>query len=303
MRSPNIDAANGGLAGWWREPGHDKVKESEQARDSASDEIFRRVVSGLVLAVVAVATAITGGALFMLLWLGAAIGVFWEWTGIIAPDALTLRLFAGAALVLAGAALYAGGIGAAVAAVAAGVIAAALLGPRQRRIWGAAGMVYSATLLLAPVLLRRDPQFGRTAILFLFAVVWATDICAYFVGRRIGGPKLAARISPRKTWSGACGGIMGAVAAGLVVIHLTGDIAVLPMGLIAVALSIAAQGGDLLESAVKRRFCVKDASQIIPGHGGLMDRLDGFLAAVGVAALVGLARGGFEAPGRGLLLW
>jgi phosphatidate cytidylyltransferase len=301
MPSPNTGGANGGSAGSWRGPDRDIVNESGQNQDPG--ELGRRVASGLVLTVVAVATTMIGGALFALLWVGAAIGIIWEWTGIVAPGALALRLVAGAVLLLAGAALYAGEIGAAVAALAAGVIAAAVLGPRERRIWAAAGVVYSAALFLAPVLLRGDPQFGRTAILFLFAVVWATDICAYFVGRRIGGPKLAAGISPGKTWSGACGGILGAVAVGLVVVRLAGDIALLPMGFIAVALSIVAQAGDLLESAIKRRFRVKDASRIIPGHGGLMDRLDGFLAAAGVAALVGLARGGLEAPGRGLLLW
>jgi phosphatidate cytidylyltransferase len=301
MPSPNTDAANGGSAGWWCEPGHDDVTELGQAQDPY--ELGRRVASGLVLSVTAVVTAIIGGVPFLLLWTAAAIGVVWEWTGIIAADALPMRLFAAAPLLLAGVALYAGGIGAAITAIGAGLVGSALFAPRECRIWAGAGVVYSAILLLAPVLLRADPQFGRTAILFVFAVVWATDICAYFIGRRIGGPKLAAQISPGKTWSGACGGIMGAVAAGLMVVHLAGDIAVVPMGLIAVAFSIVAQAGDLFESGIKRRFCVKDAGHIIPGHGGLMDRLDGFLAAVGVAALLGLARGGLEAPGRGLLLW
>ena len=273
----------------------------DRAREG--NELAKRVASGLILIAVAAATAAIGGALFVLLWVGAAIGVFWEWTGIVASGALVVRFIGGGALMAAGALLYVDMIGVAITALVTGSFFAALLGPRERRIWVAAGLVYSAVLLVSPILLRRDPEFGRVAILFLFAVVWATDICAYFIGRWIGGPKLAARISPRKTWSGAVGGIAGAVGCGLVVTHFAGDAAVFPMGLVAAALSIVAQAGDLLESGIKRSFHVKDASQIIPGHGGLMDRLDGFLAAAGVAALVGLARGGFETPGRGLLLW
>ena len=128
------------------------------------------------------------------------------------------------------------------------------------------------------------PQFGFVAIIFLFAVVWATDIAAYFVGRAIGGPKLAPRVSPNKTWSGAIGGLRGRRAgsgAGRAVQRrrrLRWSAVV-----VAIALSIAAQAGDLFESAFKRRFGAKDASGLIPGHGGLMDRLDGFVAAAVLA--------------------
>ena len=158
-------------------------------------------------------------------------------------------------------------------------------------------------LLLAPILLRRDPALGFVAILFLFAIVWATDIAAYFAGRAIGGPKLWPAVSPKKTWSGAVGGTLGGVAAGLVVVKLRG-LAVAPvLVLVAFVLSVVAQAGDLLESAIKRHFGAKDASQLIPGHGGLMDRLDGFLTAAAAAVMVGLARGGLEGPARGLLVW
>ncbi len=153
------------------------------------------------------------------------------------------------------------------------------------------------------MVLRSDPEFGLPAVLFLFAVVWSTDILGYFVGRTIGGPRLAPHISPKKTWSGACGGALGALAAGIAVVYIAGGTALLPVACVAFVLSIASQAGDLFESAVKRRFGVKDASHVIPGHGGLMDRLDGFIAASGVAALVGIMRGGLDASARGLLLW
>jgi len=158
-------------------------------------------------------------------------------------------------------------------------------------------------VLLAPAALHRDQEFGVVAILFLFAVVWATDILGYFIGRAIGGPKLAPRISPNKTWSGACGGALGALAAGVAVVYVGTNAALLPAACTALLLSTVSQAAALFESAVKRRFGVKDASHMIPGHGGLMDRLDGFIVAAGMAALVGLIRGGPDASARGLLLW
>jgi phosphatidate cytidylyltransferase len=169
--------------------------------------------------------------------------------------------------------------------------------------WLAAGVGYAAVLLFAPLILRRDPVFGFAAIAFLFAVVWATDIVAYFCGRGLGGPKLWPAVSPKKTWSGGIGGTLGGLAAGVVTVKLLG-LSVTPMlVLVAGFLSVVAQAGDLLESAVKRYFGAKDAGSIIPGHGGVMDRLDGFLTAAGVAAMVGLIRGGLDAPARGLLVW
>jgi phosphatidate cytidylyltransferase len=172
----------------------------------------------------------------------------------------------------------------------------------QRALWVAAGILYAAVTAIAPVVLRGSVDFGFVAIVFLFAVVWTTDIAGYVVGRLVGGAKLWPAVSPKKTWSGAIGGIIGAVIAGSAVVHFSG----IPVGaviVLAAVLSIASQGGDLFESAIKRRFGVKDASHILPGHGGVMDRLDGFIVAALVAALIGLARGGLMQPGRGLLVW
>jgi phosphatidate cytidylyltransferase len=169
--------------------------------------------------------------------------------------------------------------------------------------WLAGGFAYAAVLLFAPLILRREPDLGLTAILFVFAIVWATDIVAYFVGRAFGGPKLWAAVSPKKTWSGALGGTLGGMAAGLVTVGLLGIRIAPALVIMALLLSVAAQAGDLLESAIKRHFHAKDSSQLIPGHGGLMDRLDGFLTAAAAAAMVGLIRGGLEGPARGLLVW
>jgi phosphatidate cytidylyltransferase len=184
-----------------------------------------------------------------------------------------------------------------------GVLAAAALAPAARRIWVAAGLPYAGAIGIAPIALRSGGDEGFLAILFVFATVWATDICAYFTGRAIGGPKLMPTVSPKKTWSGALGGTIAAVVAGLAVAKASGLAGWFAIAMLAVLLSVVAQAGDLFESFLKRKFGAKDSGHLIPGHGGLMDRLDGFVAASVVAALIGLARGGFEAPGRGLMVW
>src|SRR5262249_41794358 len=158
-----------------------------------------------------------------------------------------------------------------------GTLAAAALVPAERRIWVAGGIPYAGALAVAPVVLRSDGADGFLAILFLFATVWTTDIVAYFVGRAVGGPKLMPQVSPKKTWSGALGGMAGAVAMALVLAQAAALPSWFQIAMLAIVLSVLAQGGDLFESFLKRRFGAKDSSHLIPGHGGLMDRLDGFV--------------------------
>jgi phosphatidate cytidylyltransferase len=211
------------------------------------------------------------------------------------------------AMVLIGLGLPAGGMGAAaIGAIVAGSIVAAL--PRatdepSAPAWAAGGVIYAGALLIAPAMLRSDPRWGLTALLFLFANVWATDIFAYFCGRAIGGPLLWPRVSPKKTWSGAVGGLAGGVAVSVAVAYASGVGKLGIVGVMACVLSVLAQAGDLFESSVKRRFGAKDASRLIPGHGGLMDRLDGFIAAALAALLIGIIHQGMAAPARGLLVW
>jgi phosphatidate cytidylyltransferase len=254
------------------------------------------------MVVLAIAATVVGGWPFVLFWTALAVGVYWEWSSMVARQAKVPLIVGGAALLLAGALAGFGHIHYAAAVVAAGAVGVAVLVPR-RRIWSAGGVLYAAVLVLATVVLRRDLLLGSAAVFFLFAVVWATDILGYFVGRLVGGPKLAPRISPKKTWAGAIGGAVGAVVLGVGFISFAGYATLGSPALTALVLSIVSQGGDLLESAVKRRFGVKDASHVIPGHGGLMDRLDGFLAAAGVAALIGIVRAGPGAAAQGLLMW
>jgi phosphatidate cytidylyltransferase len=182
-----------------------------------------------------------------------------------------------------------------------GLAAVAVLSGEPRR-WAAAGFLYAAIAQMASVVVRLDRQEGLAALILVLLVVWATDIGGYFAGRAIGGPKLWPRVSPKKTWAGALGGFAAslAVSAGFVAF---GFGKVWPMLLLAAVLSIASQLGDLFESAVKRRFGVKDSSHIIPGHGGLLDRLDGFVAAIALAAIFGVLRGGVDGVGGALMVW
>jgi phosphatidate cytidylyltransferase len=276
---------------------------TDQTPSASTGDLGKRVASGIVMALLAVGVVVLGGWPFVLFWAAAAVGIFWEWSAIVAGGAVASRVVGVAALITAALAAGTGQIYVAVMALAAGAAAVAAACAPGRRGWGAAGVAYAGIVLIAPVALRRDRELGLLAMLFLFAVVWSTDILGYFVGRTVGGPRLAQRISPKKTWSGAGAGALGALAAGIAVVYIAGDPALLPATCVAFVLSIASQAGDLFESAVKRRFGVKDASHVIPGHGGLMDRLDGFIAASGVAALVGIMRGGLDASARGLLLW
>jgi phosphatidate cytidylyltransferase len=172
----------------------------------------------------------------------------------------------------------------------------------ERRIWVAAGFLYAAAAQIAAILVRMDPGHGLSALILILFVVWATDIGGYIAGRSIGGPKLWPRVSPNKTWAGAIGGFAASlvVASGFAAFKFGGTAPLLMLGAL---LSIAAQFGDLFESAVKRRFGVKDSGRIIPGHGGLLDRLDGFVAAIVLAAIFGLLRGGVDGVGHGLMVW
>jgi phosphatidate cytidylyltransferase len=274
------------------------------ARPPARSELTLRVVSSAVLAPLAVGLAYLGGWPFFVFWAIAAGGIFWEWRAILRDPGPTPKGLGECAIAVAGASAMIGRFGAAVLFLGLGVVVEAVIATTTMfRLWAAAGVIYAGSMLLACVLLRSDAQHGFVAIVFLFAIVWTTDILAYFVGRFVGGPKLWERVSPKKTWSGAVGGACGAVIAAFAVAyyaHLANPLAAAALALI---LSVASQGGDLFESAFKRRFGVKDAGHVIPGHGGIMDRLDGFLAAAVVAAVIGIARGGLEAPARGLLVW
>jgi phosphatidate cytidylyltransferase len=264
-----------------------------------------RVVSALVLVAAALATLYAGGKIFAIFWLLASCAILWEWEKLIGGARFTARLvMGGAALAAAAAFAGAGAAGFALLVLAAGAAIAAVLAQPGRRLWAAGGVLYAGVLVVSVCLLRESPKTGALAIAWLFALVWGTDVFAYFGGRIVGGPKLWTRISAGKTWSGALIGVFSGALLGLAVLRWGGAVGSSWPPLFAIGLvgAILAQIGDLFESAVKRSFGVKDSSRLIPGHGGVMDRLDGFIFASAFAALVGVLRGQFFVA-DGLFFW
>ena len=271
------------------------------AGEQSTRNLVMRVAAAVVLAPLAIAVAYAGGWLWTMLVTLTAIGLYFEWLMVVGARTPRLVTAGAAALAIAGLLLAAGRIDASILVLVVGLAGVMVVSP-ERRLWTATGFGYAAAAEVASVSVRHDQAHGFVALILILLVVWVTDIGGYFAGRGIGGPKLWPRVSPKKTWAGAIGGFAAslAVAAGFAVIGLgkTG-----PMLLLGAVLSTASQLGDLFESAVKRRFGVKDSSHIIPGHGGLLDRLDGFVAAIVLAAIFGFLRDGADGVGRGLMVW
>jgi phosphatidate cytidylyltransferase len=278
-------------------------------------ELPLRAAAAATLAAVALIAAWAGGFLFLACWLLASALVLWEWQRLIGGERFLARLGVGA-LTLAAASPFAlqGSEKSALAALVLGaVLAGWVAGADWRaRLWSGAGVLYAGALMASPVLLRASPAYGLAAILWLYAVVWATDSMAYFGGRLIGGPKLWPRVSPGKTWAGAVVGAAAGALVGAAVVGVLGVVGALsapssvrfaPFLALGLAASIAAQLGDLFESAIKRRFGAKDSSRLIPGHGGMMDRLDSFVAAAAFAAIVGWWRATGDWIASGLFQW
>jgi phosphatidate cytidylyltransferase len=269
-----------------------------------------RVGSSAILAAVALLTLRVGGVVFVLVWLIAALVVHYEWQRIIGGSREATRLAIGSAALVAAAILLR-----TTSADLAGVIvglaafAAARAAEHGRRGWAAVGVLYSGSLIISVVALRMSFPFGQLAIWWLFAVVWGTDVVAYFAGRLIGGPKFLPQISPSKTWAGTALGVIGGALFGSLILaiaarltHLDTPAPAFAPFVLGLATAAVAQGGDLFESWMKRRFGAKDSSSFIPGHGGLMDRLDGFIAAAAFAAMLGALRG-FPSTAEGLFHW
>lgn len=265
-------------------------------------DLRKRVLTAAVLGPVALLCVWLGAHWWAALMALCVAGLAWEWVKLCGgstrrlPGAVVAPavLIAGAAAVLGQPAL--GLLILAVGAVVTWYAATRAVGARP--LWLAFGVLYIGLAGVALIALRHDDLVGRDNVIFLFLVVWASDIAAYLAGRSFGGLKLAPRISPNKTWSGAIGGLIGASAVGLGTAFLLGPGgSPARMVLVSAVLGIATQSGDMLESWIKRRFGVKDSSGLIPGHGGLLDRLDGVLAAAPLAALIGVA------SGPGVHLW
>lgn len=263
-----------------------------------------RVVSGVVMALGALLLAWLGGLPFRLLAVAIGCAIFFEWCAMSRSFTNGAHQAFGAVLLAVCLAALAVGFSAAVVLWLLAVAALALFMaglPTGRGVWTVLGLLYAGLSAHALAFLRGADAAGLTVILFLFAIVWATDIMAYFVGRSVGGPKLAPAISPGKTQSGAVGGALGGVLAGALVALATGSSAVYLLVPLALFLSVLSQAGDLFESWVKRRCGVKDSGRLIPGHGGVMDRVDGLVVAAVFLYGVGSLAGGLDLPMRELL--
>jgi len=256
------------------------------SRSDPAAELARRTLSGIVLALLAIGAAVLGGWVFKGFVLLLALGVAWEW--------FTLTRAAGrwaacAAVVAVWFALsWHGSVVLALYCVVMGSIGTAMFALFGRGGegggWSAGGTLY-ATLPLAAMLWMETSPSGTLVVLWLFAVVWMSDIGAFAVGRTVGGPKLAPRVSPSKTWSGALGGLASAALFGATLAPFLIDRDMVGGLVMAIVVGAAAQAGDLLESGIKRRFGAKDSGSLIPGHGGLMDRLDSLATAAPVFAI------------------
>jgi phosphatidate cytidylyltransferase len=257
-----------------------------------------RVATAVAMGLAALVIAWIGGFVFVAFWWAASVVVLWEWQRIVRGDRLVERVGIGA-LALAVAALFAMHSYAlsAIVTLVVGALAVDWFAGPGTRLWAGAGALYAGALVVGLGLLRPSPSYGLPAILWLFAVVWGTDVAAYFVGRLIGGPRMWPSVSPGKTWSGGVAGAFAGAAFGLLLSGWTNRIDFLFF--LGLGAAVVAELGDLFESAVKRRFGVKDSSRLIPGHGGFMDRLDSFIAASAFAALFAAAntKGSFIASG------
>lgn len=244
------------------------------------------------MAAVALAITFVGGLAFLLLIVIAAVVLFWEWSRMVRGVSFDAATFAGsAAIVLALVTSYFGNFGLAVGILALGVAAVVLTGGGNRPLLTAFGVPYLGLPALAVSGIRADDTHGLAAMCLMLLVVWGTDTGAYLTGRTIGGPKLWPAVSPKKTWAGFIGGVLAGGLAAVVwgLSFGTPHMAVIVM--LGAGLAVANHLGDLLESQFKRSLNVKDTSSLIPGHGGLLDRVDGLLfVSIAVLAL-GLIRG------------
>lgn len=282
--------------------GNDDGRDPAPAVAPRSGELGKRILSSIILAPAACLLIGIGGIAFDIGILVIAGFMAWEWGALIsAPsDRHRTRIVLMSALLLSFVVAVVVHVPAGVACAAATVPISVLIA-RQLRVvgpvWVGVAVVGTVFPALALVWMRSHIDFGLLTVLYVIFSVVLTDVGAYAAGRTIGGPKLLPRVSPSKTWAGLAGGMAGSmlVAAVFTLIHEDArGAALVPL---AIAIAVIAQAGDLLESAVKRHFKVKDSGSLIPGHGGILDRVDGQMTVLPVVALA------MWISGRSVLQW
>jgi phosphatidate cytidylyltransferase len=281
----------------------DDKQQPQSYRDKLlSSELAERIVSGVAIAAFAFVMVYWSPKAFAALMFLVAAAMSWEWGRIVRGSSPDIGTVVHLLAVLATAVLSAAGMaGLGVATAVIGAIAVAVLefGTGRSQLSGA-GVLYTGLPVVALGWLRGDEPLGFLATLFVLFSVAVTDIAAYAGGRLIGGPKLWEAVSPKKTWAGLIVGVVAAAVAGALFSALSGTGSSQWLASLGFVMGLVAQVGDLAESALKRHFGLKDASDLIPGHGGFMDRMDGVVTASIAAALIAFAIDAF-APARALL--
>ena len=265
-------------------------------------DLRSRLISAIVLGITVLLLTFIGGVAFRLLCCAASIIVFDEWSRMTrAKRAGDIYIFARRSLYLSLALFFFGLHGWSLTLLLASTAFIGIVDQGERKAnWVMGGLVYGGAAGMAPGILRDSGPEGLAALGLVICVVWATDIFAYFTGRTLGGPKLMPMVSPKKTMSGALGGLVAGTFFGLGFEYwLTGDVS-LKVAIVCAVLSIVGQAGDLYESWIKRRFGVKDSGRLFPGHGGLMDRIDAVIISTGVLLLVGILGSGLAHPARAI---
>ncbi|HWB47095.1 MAG TPA: phosphatidate cytidylyltransferase [Hyphomicrobiaceae bacterium] len=261
-----------------------------------------RLLSGLALAAVAALFTLSGLAAFAILVAAGAMLVAWEWCRLVyGRDAGVIAgVCLGTALIAAGLA-YFEQIALALMALCIGAILTTLLSLGRNSVFSALGVFYAGLPAVSLIWLRSD-TLGLRAVIFVIVMAVVADTAAFAAGRLIGGPRLWPRLSPKKTWAGLIGAVVACGVAGLIFSQAVPGGSPARLMATGAVLALVAQAGDLAESALKRRFGAKDTGTLIPGHGGVMDRVDGLIAVASAAGLAALVID-VHAPASALLLW
>jgi phosphatidate cytidylyltransferase len=266
------------------------------------EDFAPRLASGLAMAAVVALFVFSGPLPFALLVVVVALLVSWEWGRLVhGPDASLLVAVQIGTAAVAGLLAAFGLVGLGLLALPIGAILATLLSLGRNSFFSAAGVFYAGFPAIAAIWLRYDASLGLQAMVFLILIVVTADTAAFLCGRLLGGPLLSPAISPKKTWAGLVGALLASAIVGGLYTLAVPDGSVVRLAATGAVLALVAQAGDLAESALKRRFGAKDAGSILPGHGGVMDRVDGLLAAISAAGLAAAAINMYS-PARALLL-